>query len=115
MLRQTQAPDLQQALVQGQNLLLLLIALFLTEHLCGVTSCTGQLWLPSEVWRHAGHVEIPAGASQCWREVGTGGEGWEGERTQLSLQSRYNPEILKKEVIKQREAELKGHFRAATW
>lgn len=43
-------------------------------------------------------------------------EDWKGERmateTSEQIQSR---DIRKKKVIKEKEAELKGHFRAATW
>lgn len=98
-------------------LLLLFIVLFLTEQLC---LCELSRWValaPHGGWRPAWHSEIPA-----WGEMalGAGGEqaeeDWKGRGWQLRLRSRYNPEILKKKkVIKQTEAELKGHFRAAMW
>lgn len=47
---------------------------------------------------------------------GTGGQAeavWERQGWKAWLQSRNDPEI--KKVIKRREAELKGHVRAAMW
>lgn len=38
---------------------------------------------------------------------------WEQQGWKARLQSRSDPEI--KKVIKRREAELKGHVRAAMW
>ena len=82
-----------------------------------MTSPGGQLWLPREVWRHCGHSEIPAlgetapGAGRRQAE-----EDRKGERMATAASEQIqSTDAEKKKVIKRKEAELKGHFRAAMW
>lgn len=77
-------------------------------------SPAGQIWLLREVYKQAWHSEIPA-QRETVLGSGWGQENWRGRGWQLRLQSRYNTDLYIYKVIKQRQAELKGHFGAATW